>query len=308
MMQPFFSVIIPTYNRAAFIEKAVRSVLEQSFADFEVIVTDDASTDHTAEIIRAIEDPRIVYFRNPQNSERCITRNRAIALARGRYICFLDSDDYHLPDHLEKLYTEISAKNFPVALFFTNAWNEDAVNGRSPRHCPDFEAYNPFHYIVSYTFNPQRACVHRDVFREFLFDPGIEVCEDVDLFARIKTRYDFFQVKERTTVYLFHSGSFTGGDPRKAFREYENYRKIFRKPELKKRIPRRSKNRIISMCRFHMAIAYDKQHQRRSMYASALESFFLCPRGYNRKTNKILLVMMLYNIPLLGRLIRRRDS
>lgn len=301
---PFFSVIIPTYNRALFIKKAIQSVIAQTFTDFELIIIDDASTDNTREMVQSFSDSRIIYMRNETNLERCISRNKGIILAKGNYICFLDSDDYHLSNHLEVLYNAIKVNKFPVALFFTNAWNSSLNGNLSERVCPPLSGYNIFHYIVTYTFNPQRMCIHRSILQEFLFDPNVFVCEDLDLSARIATKYQIIHVPERTTVYVNHPDSFTGGDTKKPFKELENYRSIFAKPELRNKIPSKSKRRIISMCFFHIAIYYEREKQTLLMYNAILKSIILYPTGYNHKTNKIIFVMFLYNLPIFGKLIK----
>src|ERR1700742_3928224 len=97
---PFFSVIIPIYNRAGKLTKAVRSVLAQTCQDFEIIVVDDGSTDGPKEVLDQIGDPRIRYCYQ-QNRGGGAARNRGIDLARGRFIAPLDSDDQFLPHHLE---------------------------------------------------------------------------------------------------------------------------------------------------------------------------------------------------------------
>ncbi|MDA3882303.1 MAG: glycosyltransferase family 2 protein [Bacteroidales bacterium] len=284
---PFFSIVLPTYNRAHMLPKAIESVLSQTFEDFELIIVDDASTDNTVSCIKSYSDSRIVYLRNEKNLERCRSRNVGIERASGTYICFIDSDDYHLPFHLEELYNEIQNLSKPQVLFFTNAFDEK-LNVRSKRVCPPIENYNVFHYIVTYTFNPQRMCVHADICKHIQFDPDVYVCEDVDFAARIACAYPIVQIPARTTVYVNHPDSFTGGDSLKPFKELENYRRIFSKKELRSRIPLFSKWRLYSMCYFHIAQYYQKNKNFLKMYTAIFRSFFLCPRGYNRKTNKIL--------------------
>jgi len=102
--QPLVSVIMPAYNVAAYVEEAIRSVMQQTVTDWELLVIDDRSTDNTYEIIRrvAAEDDRIRAMRNPHNMGVARTRNKGIAQARGRYVAFLDSDDAWLADKLEK--------------------------------------------------------------------------------------------------------------------------------------------------------------------------------------------------------------
>jgi glycosyltransferase involved in cell wall biosynthesis len=97
---PAVSVILPLYNRAASIDRAVRSVLDQRFADFELIVVDDGSTDRSADIVSAIDDPRLRLVRQPRNLGGNAARNRGIRESEGAILAFLDSDDYFLPDKL----------------------------------------------------------------------------------------------------------------------------------------------------------------------------------------------------------------
>ena len=97
---PFYSVIIPTYNRAKLISEAIKSVLEQTFKDWELIIVDDGSTDNTKETVQKFYDERIKYHYQ-ENQERSAARNTGIDLATGDYLCFLDSDDYYLENHLQ---------------------------------------------------------------------------------------------------------------------------------------------------------------------------------------------------------------
>jgi glycosyltransferase involved in cell wall biosynthesis len=99
---PFFSVVIPVYNRAADLSRAVASVLAQSEADFEIVVVDDGSTDDPAAALNRFADPRIVLIRQ-ENRGGGAARNAGIDRARGRFVAFLDSDDVFLPHHLAAL-------------------------------------------------------------------------------------------------------------------------------------------------------------------------------------------------------------
>jgi glycosyltransferase involved in cell wall biosynthesis len=93
MKSPFFSIILPTYNRASFISKAIESVIDQLYNKWELIILDDGSTDNTKEIVLSFNDDRIRYIYQ-ENKERSAARNNGIRNAKGEYICFLDSDDY----------------------------------------------------------------------------------------------------------------------------------------------------------------------------------------------------------------------
>ena len=302
---PFFSVVIPTYNRAHSIKKALESLFSQSFGDFEIIVVDDSSTDNTRDVISTIRDPRLYYYRNDTNKERCITRNRGIELSKGKYICFLDSDDYHLPNHLEIIYNEIQRLGAPIGFLFTNAWDENAKGDRSERCCPDFNLFDGYFYFLHYTVNPQRWAIHRSVFEVVKFDSEIVICEDMDTSLRILAAgFPVFQIRERSTVYVAATDSFTMSDKMKSEKELFYLKKIFARAELKNLLPRSECNRLISMCHFHLAVkAYDNSRFF-SVYYHTIFSFFKCFKGYNGKTNKILIVICLYSLPLVGRLLK----
>jgi len=303
---PFFSIIIPVYNREKYLKRALDSLTVQTFQNFEVIIVDDASTDYSLEIAKKWEFPHKVIIENETNLERCISRNKGIAKAKSEYICFLDSDDYHLPNHLETLYREIKALAYPKAFFFTNAWN--GIEGKlKKRICPKLNKKNIYYYLLTYTPNPQRWAVHKSLFDKIDFDAAIPGLEDLDLLLRSVKHITFYQIEERTTVYVQHNESYTLSSSR-ALKELKGFRYIFAKPELCKQLPSIAKKRLLSMCHYYLAVQADEVRDITSLYYHGFTSFFLYPKGYNGNTNKILLVMLLYNIPIFGKttkLIRR---
>ena len=96
------SIIIPTYNREKSISKSIKSVLNQTYNDLEVIVVDDGSTDNTEKIIKGIKDTRIKYIKLDKNKGACYARNVGIKKATGKYIAFNDSDDIFHKTKIEK--------------------------------------------------------------------------------------------------------------------------------------------------------------------------------------------------------------
>lgn len=107
------SIIMPTYNCGRYIVESVRSVLAQTYANWELIIVDDRSSDGTREIIRPYtEDPRIHYMSNEHNMGAALTRNRALRAVQGRWVAFLDSDDMWLPTKLEEQLAFMSANDY----------------------------------------------------------------------------------------------------------------------------------------------------------------------------------------------------
>lgn len=96
------SIIMPSYNTAPYIKQTIQSVLDQIYTNWELIIVDDCSTDNTDEIVDAIKDSRIRYFKNEKNSGAAISRNKALREAKGQWIAYLDSDDLWMPKKLEK--------------------------------------------------------------------------------------------------------------------------------------------------------------------------------------------------------------
>lgn len=102
-MNDLVSIIMPSYNTAAFIAGSIRSVLSQTYTNWELIIVDDCSSDNTDEVVKQfLTDERIKYFKNEINSGAAMSRNRALREAKGKWIAFLDSDDLWMPEKLEK--------------------------------------------------------------------------------------------------------------------------------------------------------------------------------------------------------------
>ena len=116
MIKPFFSIVIPVYNRAEFISYAIESCFEQTFENFELIIVDDGSTDNTADVVSQYTDHRIAYVFQT-NSERGAARNHGARIAKGKYVFFLDSDDFLEKSHLQKGFEKLSELRYPEFLF-----------------------------------------------------------------------------------------------------------------------------------------------------------------------------------------------
>ena len=112
-MNDMVSIIMPSYNTANFISSTIKSVLAQTYTDWELIIVDDCSTDNTDEVVRPfLSDLRICYIKNEKNSGAAVSRNRALREAKGKWIAFLDSDDLWLPEKLEKQIEFMKENNY----------------------------------------------------------------------------------------------------------------------------------------------------------------------------------------------------
>ncbi|RCU48004.1 glycosyltransferase family 2 protein [Haloplanus salinus] len=122
MAPPLVSVIVPTYNRATLVSRAIESVLHQTYANFELVVVDDASTDDTETVVRGYDDERVTYLCHGTNRRVSAARNTGIEYASGDYLAFLDDDDEWLPTKLERQIRHIEAANRTVGMVY--CWME----------------------------------------------------------------------------------------------------------------------------------------------------------------------------------------
>lgn len=115
MQKPFISVVLICYNAEKFIAETIKSVLNQTYKDFEFIIVNDCSTDKSEQIILSFDDPRIKYIKNDHNMKISKTRNRGVENATGKYIAFLDSDDIWREDKLQKHIDHIKATSAKIS-------------------------------------------------------------------------------------------------------------------------------------------------------------------------------------------------
>ena len=132
--EPFFSIIIPTYNREEYISTAIQSIKNQSFKNWELIIIDDGSTDNTQGIVQEyLSDSRVRYFYQ-KNQERSASRNNGIKHSNGNWICFLDSDDYYHETHLQRFKDLIDKNKSKPGLYLCGF----SIN----QYCQDKMEYN----------------------------------------------------------------------------------------------------------------------------------------------------------------------
>ena len=204
---PLVSVIIPTYNRAALVRDAVRSVLEQTFSDFELIVIDDGSTDGTDAVMAGFDDRRLFYIKQ-ENRGRSAARNRALSRARGRFIAFLDSDDLYLKDKLEKQVAYMD-RNPDVDMIYTSAICVDEAGRPLDKQIYTAEVEGDIYRQVAF-FQPVTITLPTVMLRREVldtignFDERMDRFEDTDLWRRIAKRFKVGILREPTCILKTH--------------------------------------------------------------------------------------------------------
>lgn len=210
---PLVSIMMPAYNAERYIGEAIASVREQTYANWELIIVDDGSTDHTAAIAAqaAVADPRVRLVQQPNGGE-AVARNTALAHMHGELIAFLDADDAYLPHHLAAVVAYLQAHPDRDAVY-TDGYHCDQEGRRlatlSSRRRGPFEG-DLFEPLVraSDVFGPPLCVALRreGVMRRALaFDPQIVIGPDWEFFTRYAEEASFGYLAEPTCLYRVHT-------------------------------------------------------------------------------------------------------
>lgn len=209
---PAVSIIIPSYNHERFIEECIQSVLNQTFQDFEIIITDDASTDHTVDIIEQFQDPRIRIFRHFKNKGASVTANHCITQSSGKYIAMLSSDDAWRPNKLETQVDYLEKHPEIGAVFGKVDWVDEAGRHLLSSRLPYMDAFNVsnrdrFEWLRHFFYRGNCLChpcslVRRECYDEIgLLNPTFANLPDFDFWIRLCLRYDIHILDQKLTRF-----------------------------------------------------------------------------------------------------------
>jgi glycosyltransferase involved in cell wall biosynthesis len=210
-MNPFFSVIIPLYNKEKYIRKTLSSIFAQRFCDYEIIVINDGSKDNGGNIVKELADHRIRYYET-ENKGVSSARNLGISLATGKFIAFLDADDYWYPHFLEEIHQYIC--RFPELKVFATAI-EFEYKGKvaeaeySIQRSSEHEVVNYFEASYKRTaICSSSAAFERSIFKSTgVFDTTITRGEDTDLWVRIGLQYKILFIWKVGVIYSYDPNS-----------------------------------------------------------------------------------------------------
>ncbi|WP_132254320.1 glycosyltransferase [Methylobacterium segetis] len=222
---PAVSVLVKSYNHAPYVAQTIRSLLDQSFQDFEIVVTDDASTDATAAIVRGFDDPRIRLEVSPENRGISGAMNATIARARGRYLAILNSDDWALPGRLARQAAFLDANPDVSAVFgMPRAVDEGGTptvpfnDFRAPLRLPDFSRRS---WLRQFFFHGNCLCAPTAMIRREAYtaagryDPRLTNYQDLDMWIRMLVSGQTIHVlDEELTAFRIRAGDANLSAPR----------------------------------------------------------------------------------------------
>lgn len=242
---PLVSVILPTRNRADLIGRSIRSVLSQSFRDFELIIVDDNSSDNTADVVRGFHDDRVIYDRLPANKGAAAARNRGVELAKGRIIAFQDDDDEWIQGKLEKEVKVFEENTYPdLGIVFTNMWVIGKKISELSRPAllrpADGFVFNDALFGRLKDIGIQTALIRRKVFEKVGgFDENFPRWIDHEFFIRASRHFLFYQIDEPLVNWHASSSGIASNKMNKAVAMktlLEKYADDYNRPANKKRL------------------------------------------------------------------------
>ena len=193
------SIIIPTFNRSDYITTALDSVLAQTYKDYEIIIIDDGSSDDTKEVLKPYQD-NIHYFYH-DNKGIPATRNKGIREATGDFIAFLDSDDYWLPEKLER-QIECFCKNSHYGMVATRCSSITPDGRLRKKNRPGKSGWVLIDLFKANFIRTSSAMIKKECFEKVgLFDESLPECEEYDLWLRITRKYPIGFINEPLAVY-----------------------------------------------------------------------------------------------------------
>ncbi len=215
-MTPTVSVAIKAYNHAEYVHQSIASVLEQSFQDFEIVVTDDGSTDGTADVIARFTDPRIRFERFERNRGISAAMNATTARVRGEFVAILNSDDFALPGRLQTQVAFLRAHPQIAAVFgrprrvgergeLAGGYEVFAVpfaDGAAPR-----QAWLRHFFFHGNCLCAPTAMIRRSVFESGRHDPRLTNLQDLDRWVQLLEHHEIHVLPDELTAFRVRDGN-----------------------------------------------------------------------------------------------------
>lgn len=238
------------------IGRAIDSVLAQTYTNWELVIVDDGSTDNTKQFISTYTDVRVRYIYQ-QNAERSAARNNGIDNSKGQYICFIDSDDYFLPNHLEVFYSNIVSDTKADMFFGLNVVDKNGVltEENSSAEVADYNSIEEFMIV-----NPIRVaavCIKKEALLTNKFDTTVRIGEDTELWMKIAEKHTIKAIKSFTQVYFIHEGQSVENVNQLSFVEQiYTLKKIYKEHKNANKISRKIKNLSLAYSYFRIGQIY----------------------------------------------------
>lgn len=206
---PLVSIIMNCYNGEKYLKQSIETILSQTYQNWELIFWDNLSTDNSKIILKNFNDKRIKYFSSSSFLTLYEARNMAIKFATGKYISFLDTDDYWVKD---KLYKQINflEKNKLCKITYSNFMVKNELKGKEyilNKSLPSGKITREL--LKSYLIGILTVCMERDIFKTSIFNKRYNIIGDLDFFINLSKNYNIECINEPLAFYRIHSNNYS---------------------------------------------------------------------------------------------------
>jgi glycosyltransferase involved in cell wall biosynthesis len=306
MQEPIVTIVMPSYNHEPFVESAIRSILAQTFPDFEIVVVDDGSADNTKTIIDKIKDPRLRSVFLEKNVGACEAINIGIRLSKGKFIAICNSDDIWEPEKLQ-MQVDFLGKNSEICATFSNVWwindsGDDLKAENLPSFCNIFAQRNRSRFSWQRDLIERGNCLcHPSILiRKAAYDNlgyynnHLRQLPDFDMWLRLVRKYEIHVMPDKLMRFRLHASNTSTQTPAAKIRTWAEHcliaRSFFKDIE--------AENFVNAFgVQNHLALDFDSTDQ----LVNEKISYLLDYNGPFQKIFKRVALEMAYDEVLLGR-------
>ena len=209
MNKPLVSVVVNCHNGEKFLKTCIKSVLDQTYKNWEIVFWDNKSTDQSAKIVKSFKDKRIKYFKSNKFEKLYRTRNLAIKKSKGKYICFLDTDDFWSKNKLSSQINLIKRKNYNIIYTNFTIKNENTEKCYLPYKKKLPEGFITQDLLNQYCIGILTIMIDKKIFKKYKFNERYDVIGDFDLFLKLSKEYEILAIQKPLATFRVHEKNFS---------------------------------------------------------------------------------------------------
>ena len=204
---PLVSIIVNCYNGEKFLKQSIKSIINQSYKNWEIIFWDNNSTDKSSFVIKKFKDKRIKYFRTSKFNTLYKSRNLALKKIKGDFICFLDTDDLWKKNKIKNQLNIMKNKKYDV-LYSNYFIKNENLNFIKKRNHQSVQC-NTQNLLDDYSLGILTVMVKKNIFKKKQFNPHYEIIGDFDFFVNLSLKLKFGYISKPLAVYRVHENNFS---------------------------------------------------------------------------------------------------
>jgi glycosyltransferase involved in cell wall biosynthesis len=274
-MNPLVSVIIPTFNRAGLLKRAIESVLNQQYQNFEIIIIDESSEHDSEEVVKSFSQDCITYVKCKQREGVAVSRNMGIKLSKGKYVAFLDDDDEWLPNKLLLQVELLEKSSDDVGVVHGNCF-VDFGTKRAIFHEQDYFDQSTVSLLKTNFIANSTCLLKKKCFSSVGYhDEELSYCEDWDLYVRFSKKFKFLYIHQPVAILHWSIPASEGRASQNLRRVTKGYQLFFAKHWQ----DYRGNSQVLSKNLWYIGLNLNALEEKDLAKWYFLKAYLLCPRN-----------------------------